>query len=193
MGAAAIPMAMMVAGGYVKANMEESGADSKAAYYDYLGGMSNANAELAEARAVGESKQIGEQAFSQNRDISRKISQTVGAQRAALAGGAGASSRTAQDIVGDTIDKGQLDEMAINYNATQAQRNAKLSGDAAALNYRSQATGYRLAGDNTRTAAKINRNASLLETATSVASKWYQGNKVRPRSGEDYSNMGEID
>lgn len=185
MGAAAIPMAMMAAGGYVKANMEEAGAESKASYYDYLGGMSSANAELAQARAEGESKQIGEQAFFQNRDISRKISQTVGAQRAALAGGAGASSRTAQDIIGDTIDKGQLDEMAINYNATQAQRNARLAGDVSALNYRSQAAGYRLSGENTRTSAKINRNASLLETATSVAGKWYQGNKVRPQTNGD--------
>lgn len=128
---------------------------------------------MVNAQAVAEGRQISEQALVQQRGLTNRISQTVGAQVAGSVSGAGASSRTAQDVVKDTLNQGELDQETLNYNTNTRARNANISAQMQAFNLQSQATGYRTAGANALAASRVSQVSSLLGGASSVAQSYW--------------------
>lgn len=172
MGAAAIPIAVgaQVIGGGLSAYGSIQSAKSESRYYNYLAGLSESNAKLAEAKGESDIHSVGAQEFQGIKDIHTKERETIGSQKTALVSGAGVGSKTGEQIVADTETKTNLDEMALRYNADVAKKNIKIGADTEAFNYRSQATGYRMAGKNAKTASKLNMYSSILGTGGSVAS-----------------------
>lgn len=118
-------------------------------------------------------------AAEESKRLTRSIAVLTGAQIATM-GAMGISGVTAADILKDTFDKSQLDQMAIKYNADIAswkyaeeaksqiwsvQEEAK--NRIWALGEEAKQYGY--AAKHARKAGKIEAVGSLLETATSVA------------------------
>lgn len=174
MGAAAMTVGgVQAAGGLSSAYMQGKAGDAQSSYYSYLADTARVNAGLADAEAVSERRQINADMLSNQVDLTDRINATVGAQKAAVVGGVGAASRSAQQIVKDTLNQGDLDEMALRLNADTRSRNAEMKAITARMNAESQASGYRIAGVNARSAATSGQIGSLLGTAGSVASTWY--------------------
>lgn len=174
MGAAAIPAALVAGGSVMSAVGQGESAKATAGYYGYLGSQANANANLAQARAKADTKNISMEAGQQEYGLTRRVNQAVGTQKASLVSGAGASSRTAQDIIKDTLETGNRDEMALRWNADQRSRMTQIGADTQAMNYRGQAAGYGMAGRNTMIASRFGQASTLLGGAGSVASIWYR-------------------
>lgn len=174
---AALPIAVgaQIAGGAYSAYGQSQLGRAQGAYYDYLSATSKQNAALANAGIVANREAIGAQEADATRRLGVNVRKTIGAQKAALAaGGAGASSRTAQDLIGDTENQGNLDEQALRYNADMRAKAAVIGGENTALGYESQATSEEMGGQNARLASKINTVGTILGTAGSVASSWYR-------------------
>ena len=172
MGAAAIPIMIgeQVLGGIQGAKSDiQAGKDTKN-YYDYLAATSTSNAALARAGATAESAQVGEQAKQEVTQINEQGREVQGAQKVALAsGGAGVGSKTAEQITSDTLNKVNLDEQALRYNADVKMKNIQLSAEGVAMNEENQAAGYELAGNNAKRASKTNAFSSLLSTASQTS------------------------
>jgi len=171
MGAAAVPL--MVGGALYSAYNEREAGRSESSYYNYLADTARTNAGLAEAGATAKKYQIAAQASDEERRITERVAGTVGSQKAAMVSGVGASSRSAQDIVSDTMNKGNLDEMALRYNSELASKNADIEAKTSIMNYGTEAAGYNIAGMNAISMSRARANQSLLSGAGSVASMWY--------------------
>lgn len=185
------PAGMSLAGAGLSAYEQGEAGKATANYYNYLAGTSEINAGLTQARSEAERIQIGQESNLQEQHLASRISQTVGAQRAALATGAGASSRTAQDVITDTLDKGSLDEMALRTNSDIRSRNAELAGRIGAFNYGNQAAGYRMAGVTAVNAARMGQVSSLLGGAGSVANSYFMGSMYGQMGGYRYGGRME--
>lgn len=172
MGAAVAAAGVAGAGGLFSAYEAGQAGKAQAGYYSYLANTSKINAGLALATGEERTKEIGAQEFQQVQGLQRKISQTIGAEKAAVVTGAGAGSRTAQDIVNDTMEKGNLDEMAVRYNAAIATKDVQIGARSQAMNYNLQAGGYNIAGGNAAAASRLNQVSSLLGGASSVSNIW---------------------
>lgn len=173
MGAAA-PIALAVGGGMLSAHAKGEAGKAQSNYYSYLAGTENTNAALAETGAEIEAKSIGDQAADEFRRMTENTRRVRGSQKAALVGGVGAGSKTAEQISNDTSRTANLDEMALLYNSQMKQRNARLGGKMAALNARTKASGYELAGRNAMDSARLEQASSLLGSTGSVAGMWYK-------------------
>jgi hypothetical protein len=171
MGAAGIILQAAGAASSAQAELQQ-GKDTKN-YYSYLAGTSKINADLARAAGVSESQSVGAEENQQVQQINEQGRAVVGAQKVALAsGGAGVGSKTAEQLVSDTANKVNLDEMALRYNADLKMKNIKLKADTEALNYESQATGYKIAGDQAKRASKSAAWNTILGAGSSVAANW---------------------
>lgn len=178
MGAAAMGAgALTAAGGLYSAYQQGQEGKAQAAYYSYLGHTANTNAGLALAAGQAESDNVGAERFAQEKALSRRVQETVGAQKAALAaGGAGASSRTAQDIISDTLESGSLDEQALQLNSDMRIKSIMIGAESRAADFRNQAGGYDIAGGNARAISRSRQTGTLLSTAGNVANSYVQGN-----------------
>jgi hypothetical protein len=174
MGAAAIPAALTVGGGLLEYEAQGQAGKNSSAYYDYLARNAKTNAGLATASAKANVEELGTQEEMEMSRLGKNVRGAIGSQKAALVTGAGLGSKTAEQIINDTLQKGNLDEAAIRYNSAMKQKNAMLSGKAAAFNFESEAGSYSLAGRNALNASKINQLSSILGTGRSVASMWYK-------------------
>lgn len=186
MGGAALPalMGAQVGAGAFTAWAQGQQGQAQSAYYGYLANTSMRNADLAQKAARSQIQEVGAQAAQEDRRIGEKVRGTVGAQTAAFAAnGVGVRSKTAEQIVSDTMDKGNIDEMALRYNAAIKSKAIQTGADFQTLNDITQAGGYRLAGQNAQTQAKIAQISTYLGTGSSVASTWYRGNTPFPRYG----------
>ncbi len=183
MGGAAIAAGGLgAAGGIYSAYAQGQEGAAQASYYNYLSGVSAMNAGLAKSRGVAAQQQIGAQENQQQIGLTNTINQAVGAQKTAMTRGVGNSSRSAQDIVGDTLNKGNLDEMALRLNSDLAAKSAAVGSMSSAMNYMSQGAGYNIAGGNARTQANFGIGSSLLGAAGSVANSYYMGNMYGSRN-----------
>lgn len=189
MGAAAIPAGMAVAGGAYSAYSEGEAGKANASYYNYLSSTAKINAGLAEAEGTSEKKQLASQEANEQVDLTNRINSTVGTQKAAVVNGVGASSRSAQDIISDTLNKGNLDEMALRLNTDNRIKNADITAKSAAMNFGTQAAGFNIAGTNAIGAAKGQQIGSLLQAGGSVANSWYMGKMY---AGRGYGGQGSI-
>jgi hypothetical protein len=177
MGAAALPIAIgsSVAGGVMSAYGGAQAAKSTSDYYGYLAGNARINARLAAAKADSDRRSIGYQEGQQERQLGEKVRATIGAQKAALAaGGAGVGSKTAEQIVSDTMDRGNLDEEALRYNADAKGKAAQMGSDVSSMNFRTEAYGDQMSGAAALGAEKFSRASTILGTGGSVASMWYR-------------------
>lgn len=175
MGSAAMPIAMgtTVLGTGISAYGQLQAGAAASDYYKSLARTSNINAGLAEMTGEANAKAIGAQAGFEVAGLIRKKDETVGAQKAALAGNGVYGGRTQQDIVKDTLMKSEMDIEALNLNANLAAKNARMTGKLAAFNYRNDAMANMMGARNARTAAGYGAVTSILGGASSVAQNWY--------------------
>ena len=172
MGAAAIPI--MVGSSLLGAYGDIQQGKSESKYYKYMASVSRENANLAEASGKAESYQVGTSAFQAMQELGDRKRGTIGAQKAALATGAGVGSKTAEQIVSDTVNKTEMDEQVLRYNTDLKTNSIMLKAKGEALNYRAQAGGYELAADNAKSASKWKAASTLLGGASSVAMMKYK-------------------
>lgn len=185
MGAAAIPAGIALAGAGVSAYEGGVAGKAQAGYYGYLADTAKTNAGLAKSEAISKERDIGAQANQEQVNLTNRVNETIGAQKTAMVSGVGASSRSAQDIIGDTLDKGNLDEMALRLNTSMASRNVEITAKSRGLNFGNEASGDLLAGGNALNAARMGQVSSLLSGAGSVANSWYLGKMY---AGRGYTN-----
>lgn len=148
-------------------DIQQGKAESK--YYKYLASVSNENAKLAEASGQAEIAQLGQSEFQGMQHLVTRKGETIGAQKAALATGAGVGSKTAEQIVSDTINKTEMDEEVLRYNTDLKMKNVLLKSKGEAMNYRAQAGGYEVAAANAKTASKWKAATTILGGASSTA------------------------
>jgi len=144
---------------------------------------------IAEAAATNVSVEQAA-AAEESRRLASDVGILSGSQRVMM-GALGIGGVTAADIVGSTFDKAQLDQMAIRYNANikswsireQAKRDIWTLGEGTKYNLwslgeetklktwslKSQATQYRSAAKQAKTAGKRSSATTLLNTAASMA------------------------
>lgn len=185
MGAAAAA-GTVLAGSAFSAYESVQAGKAQSGYYGYLSSIAGINAGLAKAEGTAEVRQIGAREGQQQLALENRIDATVGAEKTAVVGGVGASSRSAQDIIKDTLNKGNLDEMALRYNSEVESKNALIGSNIAAMNYGSQAAGFNIAGNNARTQGNIGAISSMLGGAGSIANSWYQGSMYAKRNNASY-------
>ncbi len=192
MGAAAIPAGVAVAGGALSA--EEEGAAGKATqnYYNYLSSTALLNAGLSTAEGTAAKAQIGAQENQEQIGLTNRVNTTIGAEKTAVVNGVGGSSRSAQQIIGDTLNKGNLDEMALRLNASFAAKKADITAQTGAMNATSQAAGFNIAGINARGAATAQQTNSMIGAAGSVANSYYMGSLYAGRGYGGTGNIGSV-
>lgn len=192
MGAAGLASGgLTMAGAGVSAYGQGITGKAQANYLDYLSSTASQNAGLAKAEGQSQGYAINEQALVAQRGLTSKIQQTVGAQVAGSVSGAGASSRTAQDIVRDTMNKGELDQEALDYNTNIKARNANISSQMQAFNYQGQAAGYAAGAGNAIAASKIGQVSSILGGASSVANTYWLSS-IYGANQQTGGNMGNL-
>ncbi len=177
MGAAALPVAVgaQVGGGLYSAYAQGEAGKATQAYYNYLSAGARRNADLARAGITANRESIGAAEFDADRRLHNNINATKASQVAALAaGGAGVGSRTGQQLIADTEDKGNLDEQALRLNADMKAKAATISGETAAMGYETEAEGDIASGNNARATSKAQQMATIIGTAGQVASSWYR-------------------
>ena len=173
MGAPGLIVGSMGAGAISSAVGQAQSAAAQSRYYSYLADTSRLNAGLAQASGKANMQALGaETADQMRRTVSREY-QTIGAQKVAMAGGVGGSSRSAQDIVMNTVGTANLDEQAINMNAEMKAKAIFAGTDMASFNDMSQARGYDLAGTNVQAALPFQLGSTLLGGAGQAASSYY--------------------
>ncbi len=172
MGAAAIPAAigLQVAGSAFAADSAQQAGKAQEGYYRYLASTSDANANLTELGGKVQSRSIQDAAAAEYVQNLRNVKRVEGSQRAGFAANGIAGSVTAEDIARDTNNTAKLDEMAITYNADTQSSEVLRQAGITAMNQRSEAAGYRMAGSQARIAGNRSAIASLIGGASSVAS-----------------------
>lgn len=142
-------------------------------YYNYLSDTAKTNAGLATSVADSNLRALGYQESQEQRGLTNRLRSVEGAQVAAeAAGGAGASSKTAEQIASDTANKGNLDEQAIRYNAALKAKTITTGAAMSEFNYENQAESYSLAGRNTRRASQDSQIATILGSSANIASSF---------------------
>ena len=148
-------------------DIQQGKAESK--YYKYMAAISNENAKLAESSGQAEIAQLGQSEFQGMQQLVTRKGETIGAQKAALATGAGVGSKTAEQIVSDTINKAEMDEEVLRYNTDLRMKNALLKSKGEAMNHRAQAGAYEVVADNAKSASKWKAASTILGGASSTA------------------------
>lgn len=163
---------LQVAGGLFSAGQVGAAGAAQQGYFDYLSDTAKSNAGLARTVANTRNKELNVEAGYQEKALSDKLQTTMGAQKAAVSMGAGLGSRTAQDLIHDTLRKGNFDETAIRWNTAMRSKGILDQGASESANEMTKARGYAAAGDNAMRSARISQIGSILGTGSSVASNW---------------------
>lgn len=183
--AAAVPAAISLGGAAYSADQQTKAGAVQSSYYGYLADTARINAGIADAEATSDKKQVGAELNASERELTNRINETVATQKAAVVTGVGASSRSAQDIIADTLDKGNLDEMALRLNADIKSKNIDIGAATKKMNYTAQASGYGMAAVNAVGAAKAGAQSSLISGVGSVANSWYQSKLYADRTAAE--------
>lgn len=164
---AAVGMGAAAIGGGVSAYGSFKSGQSSEAMYNYQSGVAKINQQLKKqdaeyARDVGEVE--AQQAGMRTRGA-------VGSTRAAQgARGIDVNTGSAADIRKSQIDLGQQDERIIRSNAARRAYGFEVEG----MNQGVQANIYGMAAKDAGSAGAIKGAGTLISTAGTVASKWYQ-------------------
>jgi len=137
-------------------------------YMNYIAESKYQQGQAAIAQAQAQSTAFQDTAKIEGKQLKTSQAEFNSSQRAAMAA-AGVQGGTAEDIIGNTLTKQQMDEAIIRYNADirSWEANTQAQYDNYAL--QTEAESYRIAGRNARTAGKRQAFATLLGTAAMVA------------------------
>lgn len=197
MGAAAIPYVIMGAGTLMSAYSQAKEGEKSSAYYGYLANTAKINADLARSAGEAQSRQIGLEAAYSQRDLAAGVKRTIGAQKAAIAvGGAGLSSRTAEDILMNTMEGANADEAALRFNAASKAYAAVVQAKMKAMDMETQAGGYDIAASNARDAGMLNMWSTLAGGAAGIGEfaykDWQAGGGGKRKPSKPSSQAGKI-
>lgn len=180
MGGAALPAVLgaQAVGGAASAWAEGQAGKASGAYYGYLADTARLNSRLTKSAAASKKTEVSMAEGDASRQVNESVRATVARQRAAFAaGGPGAGSKTAEQIVSDTLARGELDQIALRYNADLKRKGIDTGADFAEIEYEGQAKGYGMSAVNAGIASQVNQMKTILGTGTSVAQTWYAGRK----------------
>ncbi len=183
MGGAALPalMGAQVAGGAASAWAQGQEGKAAGSYYDLLSSTAKTNKALTLSAAKSRDTEISAQEGMEARRVAESVRSTVASQRAAFAaGGPGAGSKTAEQIVSDSLTRGDLDQQALRYNADIKRKGIDTGAEFDALNYDAEAAGYGMSRANAATSSRVKQLGTIIGTGTSVASTWYDS-RLGPR------------
>jgi hypothetical protein len=192
---------VQVAGGAMTAQSIVDSGKSSLEYYRYMAANNERAAKSVTDQAVEQGnllqgatdRQVGYTQDTAGRtaaDLKVKTNAVLAKQRASMAAaGVGLDSGTVSDLVSDTVNRSNADDMAIRYtadlqsyelNRDATQKKSTMLTDATnkAFELRTQAGQYLTAGKNDMDAANTKAITSLLGTGTSVASQWMQYGKT---------------
>lgn len=191
MGGAALPamMGAQVAGGAVSAWAQGQEGKAAASYYGLLASTAKTNTILNSAAAASKDSEVSAQEGMDSRRVAESVRSTIATARAAnAAGGAGAGSKTAEQVVSDSLTRGDLDQQALRYNSDIKRKGIDTNAAFGNINLNAEAAGDEISGKNAMTASRVNQLSTILGTGTSVASSWYMsrlganGQRFAPRS-----------
>lgn len=161
-------VATAAASGGIKAYGEYQAGKSQDRYYRYLAEQNERLAETEERTAEQKTSIAQNEAAQRAKELKGDVSRVKGAQKAAMAAMGIAGSVTGEEILLDTTNRARMDEYSIRYNADIQSWAAKKEAVEKGWALRNQATLYRFAGKQARTAAAINMTSTLLGTASSI-------------------------
>jgi hypothetical protein len=157
------------AGGYQAYSQVQEGKAQRS-YYNYLAAGNEVEAQLAERQGNTNDTIAQNEGAMKSKEVARQIAGAKGTQTAAIAANMGAGSTTAEDILGDTFDKGQLDQQMVRYNADMKSYEAQTTAKMSAWGSREQAKTNTWQGKVAAAAGKKAAIGTLITTAASVAS-----------------------
>lgn len=165
---------LQVVAGLVGVVGAQQTARAQAAQHEAVAARYDAEAKQAEMRAHEEVLAAG----AEEEKLKRRLAIIKGEQRAAYgASGFSAQSGSALSAVLDTELEGMKDVASLRYNAQV--RRADLINEGAFT--RHAAATERMSASSARSAGNIGALSSLIGTATSVASGWYQMGGLSPK------------
>ncbi len=178
-----------VAGG-VKAYGQYQEGKAQQLMYNYQAALAVQEVMMRRRYAEAQQKAISEAAAAnvtieqaaaaeKSRILAGDLAELSGRQRATI-GALGIGGVTAADIAVSTFDKGQLDQLAIRYNANirswgirgEARRDIWTLGEETKMKtwaLRSESSQFRLAGRQAKRAARIRVAGTILSTASQMA------------------------
>lgn len=172
-------MGAQALGGLYQQNAMEQEAKAKQNYYNYLASQNEAQATRTIKAGEDQVSAIQTGSLQSQIELDRQSKQLEGRQKAVLArNGVWGNSRTAGDILDDTLTQEERDATALRYNAEVKSWESRTNAKETARALREQASGYRMGGDNARMSGEINRTTSLLSTVTNVADTWLRWKKA---------------
>jgi len=167
---------LQAAGGITAASGAKETAAATEQYYTYLAKQNDIEAGMTEVRASQDVTMTMDQALQDEKQRAAAVSKLEGTQKAVMAAhGVGGGSKTAENIVNDTMTQSEKDAAALRYNADVKAWSASTAAADKARALRGQAIAYRYAGANAVQAGDINAMSSLIGGAGNVAStysKW---------------------
>jgi hypothetical protein len=167
-----IALGLTAWGGIEQANAADQAGKSQQQYYDYVAEQNRQAAEAAIKAGEARDTVAQNQGANEAKTLSQKAMQVEGSQKAAIGANKIGASATAIDLVQDTYDKATLDKMAIRFNADAQSWEAKEDAKYKAWDFNNQAKLNTFAGQNARRAGKIQKRATLINTAGQVAKQW---------------------
>lgn len=168
-------------GGLLKALGENEAGSAKSAEYTYRAGLARRNAAIQRQNA-----DYAVEAGDANAERSGLTTGfTIARQRVAqAANGFDVNTGTAADVRESTREIGVIDQNTIRTNA--GRQGLSFRNQAAGLE--GEATLDMLAATNATAAGKTQALGTLIGTAGSVASKWYQAGQVFPQGGSSITD-----
>lgn len=147
-----------------------SGGEAQSQMFQYQAGVAQLNKKIALQNA-DYSRATGE---VQAQESGMKTAALLGTQKATQgAGGLAVNSGSNADVRSSTEDIGGFDQTTIRANAAKRAYGYEVE----ATQDESQSKLFQMAGDNALKAGKISALSSILGGASSVSSKWLQGNQ----------------
>lgn len=185
------PVSMMAMGGMAASGAQGilgaigsvMGADAKSKAYKYQSSMAWYNAAIAKQNEKY-SLDVGEQqAMRQGIAGAAQAGQIKAAQGAS---GIDVNSGSAKQVQESQHLVSQMDSQTIREKAAKTAYDFSVQ----ATNYENQAKGYDDAAKNAQVEGKIGMVSSLIGGASSVASKWFQGNQLGLWGGGNVASGG---
>ena len=156
------------AGGVAAYGQYQAGQASDA-YYKALADQNDREAQMAKDTADQQTSILQNEAAQKSKELSGDVKTIKGTQKASMAA-MGLYGITADDILGDTVNKAKLDAANIRYNADIQSWALKKEANERGWALNNQANAFRMAGKQAKTASYLNMTATLLGTASSIFS-----------------------
>lgn len=171
-----------LAGGLLSAFGAEKSGQSQQQIYNYQSQVAKINADIARQNATWALNQGDAQALNQGLKAGQQFGQIRASQGAS---GLDVNSGSAVDVQRSQRTLTSMDLTQIKTNASKTAYDYLVKANAE----ENQASLYTAAGKNAKTAGDIGAFSSLLGTASSVSSKWLQGNTAGLWGGSDNSQV----